>query len=54
MTQLKRERKLGGQLERKVDTEAETEIGIEVEIFMALLSHIDSDHIFKTFARLFL
>lgn len=52
MTQLKRERKLGGQLERKVDTE--TEIGIEVEIFMALLSHIDSDHIFKTFARLFL
>lgn len=37
MAQLKRERKR---------TEAETDVGIEVEIFMILLAHIESENIF--------
>lgn len=28
---------------------AETDIGIEAEIFMVFFDHIDSDHKFKTF-----
>lgn len=44
-----RERELETQLERKVEIEAETDIGTEEEIFMVLLAHVASDHIFKTF-----
>jgi len=50
VTQLKRERKRTGDMTReKGEIEGETDKGTQVHIFTVLLSHIDSDRIFKTF-----